>query len=98
MGLILWKKNIFFFVTALYQKAKLYLKSIHKSTDYTVQPHSADHDENVEVVSRLLLVHPAQQVVADDVHQTRPQVVFSLHHHIDAVRAQGGEPAREGLQ
>lgn len=56
------------------------------------------HDENVEAVSQLQLVHPAQQVVADDVDQTRSQIVFGLHHHVDAVRTQGGEPAPEGLR
>lgn len=60
--------------------------------------HTANHDENTEGVSWLLLVHPAQEVVADNVDQTRLQVVFGLHHHVDAVRTQGGEPASEGLQ
>lgn len=59
---------------------------------------TTDHDENIEGVSWLLLVHPAQEVVADDVDQTRAQIVFGLHHHVDAVRTQGGEPASEGLQ
>lgn len=59
---------------------------------------TANHDENIEGVSWLLLVHPAQEVVADDVDQTRAQIVFGLHHHVDAVRPQGGEPASEGLR
>lgn len=60
--------------------------------------HTANHDENFERVSWLLFVHPAQEVVADDVDQTRVQVVFGLYHHVDAVRTQGGKPASEGLQ
>jgi len=60
--------------------------------------HSANHDENIEGSCLLQLVHPAQQVVAGDVDQTRPQIVFGLHHHVDAVRTQRGEPASEGLQ
>lgn len=46
----------------------------------------------------LLFVHPAQQVVADDVDRARLQAVFGLHHHVDAVRTQRGEPASEGLR
>lgn len=56
-----------------------------------------DHDENTEGISWLLFVHPTQEVVADDVDQTRAQIVFGLHHHVDAVRTQGGQPASEGL-
>lgn len=65
---------------------------------YTAQfSHTANHDENFEVVSWLLLVNPAQEVVAADVDQARMQVVFCLHHHVDAVMTQGGNPASEGL-
>lgn len=61
--------------------------------------HSANHDENIEELSWLLLfVHPAQEVVADDIDRTRLQAVFGLHHHVDAVRSQGWEPASESLQ
>lgn len=64
---------------------------MHSVTTWT------NHDENTKA-SRLLLVHPTQQVVADDVDQTWPQIVFGLHHHVDAVRTQGGKPASEGLE
>lgn len=60
--------------------------------------HTTNHDENFEGASWLLLVHPAQKVVADDVDQTRMKAVFGLYHHIDAVMTQGGKPASEGLQ
>lgn len=61
--------------------------------------HSANHDKNIEELSWLLLfVHPAQEVVADDIDPTGLQAVFGLHHHVDAVRSQGWEPASEGLQ
>lgn len=46
----------------------------------------------------LLPVHPAQQVVADDVDRAGLQAVFGLHHHVDAVRTQRREPASEGLR
>lgn len=38
----------------------------------------------------MLPVNPAEEVVADDVNQTALQLVFGLHHHIDAVGSQGG--------
>lgn len=61
--------------------------------------HSTDHDENLEGLPwLLLLVHPAQQVVADDVDRAGLQAVFGLHHHVDAVRTQRWEPASEGLR
>lgn len=63
---------------------------------------STDHDENLEglpwLLLLLLLVHPAQQVVADDVDRAGLQAVFGLHRHVDAVRTQRGEPASEGLR
>lgn len=46
----------------------------------------------------MLLVHPAQQVVADNVDQAGPHAVFGLYRHVDAVWTQGGEPASEGLK
>lgn len=61
--------------------------------------HSANHDKNTEELSWLLLfVHPAQKVIADDIDRTGLQAVFGLHHHVDAVRSQGWEPASESLQ
>lgn len=69
---------------------KPFLKAAHFS-------HTANHDEDAEGFSWLLLVRPAQEVVADDVDQTGLQVVFGLYHHVDAVRTQGGKPASEGL-
>lgn len=60
--------------------------------------HTTNHDKNAEGASLLLLLHPTEQVIADDVDQTRAQIVFGLHNHIDAVWTEGGEPASEGLQ
>lgn len=65
---------------------------------FSEQPFLTNHDENIEAPSRLLLVHAAQEVVADDVDQAWLQTVFGLHHHVDAVSAEGGQPASEGLQ
>lgn len=62
--------------------------------------HPTHHDENLEGLPwlLLLLVHPAQQVVADDVDRAGLQAVFGLHHHVDAVRTQRWEPAPKGLR
>lgn len=60
---------------------------------------STDHDENLEGLPWLLLfLHPAQQVVADDIDRAGLQAVFGLHHHVDAVGTQRWEPASEGLR
>lgn len=54
----------------------------------TLFNHTTDHDENFKGISWLLLVHPTQEVIAGDVDQAGAQIVFGLHHHIDAVRTQ----------
>lgn len=56
------------------------------------------HDENLEGIAWMLFLYPAQKVIADNVDQTRAEVVFGFHHHVNAIRAQGGQPASKGLQ
>lgn len=57
----------------------------------------AHHDEHPKGAGRLLFLHLAKQVIADDVDQTRAKVVSPSHNNIDAVCCYRGQPSAERL-